>query len=59
MNHASEGLVVNGLGNGISWIAWTHGKKGAKSISEKDQAPGAPLCLISNLCICEIVLLSS
>jgi hypothetical protein len=51
INHASKGVVVNGLGNGISRIMWTQGKKGARSISEKDQAPGAPLRLVSNLCI--------
>jgi hypothetical protein len=44
INHASKGVVVNGSGNGISWIMWTQGKKGEISISEKDQAPGAPLC---------------
>jgi hypothetical protein len=44
MNHASEGVVVNGSGNGISWITWTQGEKGARSISEKDQALSAPLC---------------
>jgi hypothetical protein len=42
INHASEGVVVNGSGNGISWITWTQGKKGARSILEIDQAPGAP-----------------
>jgi hypothetical protein len=47
INHASRGVVVNGLGNEISW---TRGKKGARSIS--DQAPGAPLRQVSNLCIC-------
>jgi hypothetical protein len=43
INHTSKGVVVNGSGNGISWITWTQGKKGARSISEKDQGPGAPL----------------
>jgi hypothetical protein len=52
INHASKGVVVNGSGNGISWITWTQGKKGAISISEIDQSPGAPLRLVSNLCIC-------
>jgi hypothetical protein len=52
INHASEGVVVNGSGTGISWVMWTQGKKGARSISEKDQAPGAPLRLVCNLCIC-------
>jgi hypothetical protein len=43
LNYASKGVVVNGAGNGISRIMWTQGKKGARSISEKDQASGAPL----------------
>jgi hypothetical protein len=43
INHASKGEVVNGSCNGISWITWTQGKKVARSISEIDQAPGAPL----------------
>jgi hypothetical protein len=43
INHASKGVVVNGSGNGISRILWTQGKKGARSISEIDQAPGAPV----------------
>jgi hypothetical protein len=43
INHTSKGVVVNGSGNGISRITWTQGKKGARSISEIDQAPGAPL----------------
>jgi hypothetical protein len=51
INHASKGVVVNGSGNGISRITWTQGKKGARSISEIDQAPGAPLRQVSNLCI--------
>jgi hypothetical protein len=59
INHASKGVVVNGSGNGISWITWTQGKKGARSISEKDQAPGAPLRQVSNLCIYWFVFLSS
>jgi hypothetical protein len=37
INPASKGVVVNGSGNGISWITRTQGKKGARSISEKDQ----------------------
>jgi hypothetical protein len=39
-------VVVNGSGNGILGITWTQGKKGARSTSEIDQAPGAPLCLV-------------
>jgi hypothetical protein len=52
INHASKGVVVNGSVNKILRITWTQGKKGARSISEIDQAPGAPLRLVSNLCIC-------
>jgi hypothetical protein len=52
INHASKGVVVNGSGNRISWTAWAQEKKGARSISEKDQAPSAPLRQVSNLCIC-------
>jgi hypothetical protein len=38
INPASKGVVVNGSGNGISWITRTQGKKGAWSISKKDQS---------------------
>jgi hypothetical protein len=32
---------VNDSGNGISWITRTQGKKGARSILEKDQSEGS------------------
>jgi hypothetical protein len=47
----SKAVVVNGSGNRMSWITWTQGKKGARRILEKDQASGAPLLYVSDLCI--------
>jgi hypothetical protein len=42
INLASKGVVVNCSGNGISWIMRTQDKKGARSISEKDQMEEGP-----------------